>query len=84
MGMYLNLLNISCLIIVSDDESPDISACPPNITTSADLGKATALINWTNPSAVDNSDPNPTISCTPPSGDQFNIGQNEVVLLDSK
>ena len=40
----------------------------------------TALVTWTDPTAVDkNVDPQPVISCTPASGSEFNIGIHDVV-----
>ena len=39
----------------------------------------TAVVTWTDPTAVDNADLNPAISCTPVSGSEFVVGITEVV-----
>ena len=44
-----------------------------------DPGQSTAVVTWTDPTAVDNMDPNPVFSCTHVSGSEFNIGITEVV-----
>ena len=49
------------------------------MTQPTDPGRFTAVVTWTDPAAVDNVDPNPTISCTPVSGSEFVVGITEVV-----
>ena len=49
------------------------------MTRHTDPGRSTAVVTWTDPTAVDNVDPNPAISCTPVSGSEFAIGITEVV-----
>ena len=69
----------SVLIFVSDNEAPEISACPNDLTQHTDPGLSTALVTWTDHTAVDNVDPNPVVSCTPVSGSEFAVGITEVV-----
>ena len=62
----------------SDTEAPHIS-CPSIISSSTDPGENTAIVTWSNVTAVDNSDTNPELGCTPESGGQFSLGVTEVV-----
>ena len=64
---------------ILDNEAPKIHGCPVAMTQHTDPGRATAVVTWTDPTAVDNIDPNPAISCTPVSGSEFVIGITEVV-----
>ncbi|MBK8195613.1 MAG: HYR domain-containing protein [Lewinellaceae bacterium] len=43
-------------VIVTDDESPVVSACPSDINTGTDAGVCTAVVTWTEPTALDNCD----------------------------
>ena len=63
----------------SDNEAPTILGCQGDMTQPTDPGKSTGVVSWTDPTAVDNIDPNPAISCTPVSGSEFVVGITEVV-----
>ena len=64
----------------SDKEPPQISSCPSDVTTRRDLGHRTAVVSWSHPHAVDNTESNPVVACTPDSsGYKFTIGITEVV-----
>ena len=63
----------------SDNETPTIFGCPGDMTQLPDSGQSTAVVTWTNPTAVDNIDPNPVVSCTPVLGSEFTVGIMEVV-----
>ena len=64
-------------ISYSDTEAPHIS-CPSYIQSSTDPGQNTSTVTWTNVTAVDNSDPNPELGCSPESGGKFSLGVTEV------
>ena len=66
-------------MFISDKEVPKFSACPGAMTQPTDPGSSTAVVTWTDPTAVDNIDPNPVVSCTPVSGSEFVVGITEVV-----
>jgi hypothetical protein len=60
-------------VTVQDKTAPTISNTPPNITTEA-TSAAGAAVTYTNPTATDAVDNEPTISCTPASGSTFALG----------
>ncbi|XP_072026508.1 uncharacterized protein [Amphiura filiformis] len=60
-------------ITVLDNESPSISGLPANINQSTDVGLATAVVTWSEPTASDNSG-SVTFSSSHSSGDTFSIG----------
>lgn len=60
-----------------DNEEPDIGSCPSNIIKDNDPGLSTAMVTWTDPEAQDNSG-QVTVSCSPNSGSNFDIGNTEV------
>ncbi|XP_070537246.1 hyalin-like [Ptychodera flava] len=62
----------------SNPEEPTIT-CPENIDTVTEPGKPTAIVNWTRPSAADNSG-NVTVTSYYRSGMDFNIGLTVVTL----
>ncbi|XP_072016911.1 hyalin-like [Amphiura filiformis] len=71
---------------VKDNESPEFDFCPSNLTVrNTDPGQPTAMIEWLNPMASDNSGEDPTITCNYPSGSNFAIGETtvECVAIDS-
>jgi parallel beta-helix repeat protein len=72
-----NRSSCSFLVTVVDTTAPSIK-CPANITVSTDAGQCTkANVTYT-PTATDNCDPNPAVSCTPPSGSTFSLGTTTV------
>nr|XP_054749016.1 serine-rich adhesin for platelets-like [Lytechinus pictus] len=64
-------------ISVTDNENPVISGCPSDQNVTTDIGNATAVVNWTPPTATDNSADQTLISTANP-GDYFPIGNNTV------
>jgi len=66
------------VITVNDVTAPVISGCPGDITVPADAGGCTARVTWTLPTASDNCDPNPVVTCNPPSGSVFPQGTTVV------
>lgn len=61
-----------------DDTAPVLTPCPTNIVQAADasLGNSClgAIVTYTAPTAMDNCDPSPVVTCVPPSGSFFNVG----------
>ena len=64
---------------MTDAEDPTIQNCPSNQSLETNLGKSTAVVNWTNPIATDNSRQHPTVTCEAESGSQFGIGETKVI-----
>jgi X-Pro dipeptidyl-peptidase len=58
--------------------APVIGAMPADITVSTASPQGT-VVNYTPPTATDNEDPNPTVTCVKASGSVFAVGQNTVV-----
>ena len=54
-------------------------ACPVNQTVNTQPSKAYATVVWNEPQATDNSREIPTITCDANSGNQFEIGETEVI-----
>ena len=55
----VNALTDECsfTVVVSDTQAPQISGCPANITRTSSAGVCTALVSWTEPTAIDNCTP---------------------------
>eukprot|EP00057_Strongylocentrotus_purpuratus_P007664 XP_011662138.1 PREDICTED: hyalin-like [Strongylocentrotus purpuratus] len=64
-------------VIVSDNEKPVFDLCPSDQDVTTDIGYPTALVNWTQPTATDNSGIQ-TLTSTHNSGENFTIGNNTV------
>eukprot|EP00057_Strongylocentrotus_purpuratus_P012763 XP_011667237.1 PREDICTED: hyalin-like [Strongylocentrotus purpuratus] len=65
-------------IIVSDNEKPVFDLCPSDQDVTTDIGYPTAVVNWTLPTATDNSGI-PTLTSTYNSGENFTVGNNTVI-----
>ena len=52
--------------------------CPGHQAVTTESDKPTQLLEWEPPIATDNSRDDPTVTCNPPSGSNFNIGQTSV------
>ncbi|XP_072023443.1 sushi, von Willebrand factor type A, EGF and pentraxin domain-containing protein 1-like, partial [Amphiura filiformis] len=65
-------------IKVEDNQAPALASCPAIEPKNTDPGEVTALITWEGPVAIDNSGGIPTVTCYPPSGTNFTIGQSPV------
>ncbi len=66
---------------VTDTEAPVISGTPGDVSVIADAGGCTAVVTWTDPTATDNCDASPAVSCSPPSGSVFPTGVTTVVCV---
>ena len=70
---------VLCIFInISDEEKPKIE-CPLNQNTETEYGQETAVVEWKEATASDNSGEAVKVLCTPPTGSNFTIGQTEVV-----
>jgi hypothetical protein len=74
----MNKTTNSFIVTVQDLENPVINQ-PANLTVPAELGKATAVVNF-NVTATDNCS-GATVACTPPSGSTFPIGTSSVTCI---
>eukprot|EP00057_Strongylocentrotus_purpuratus_P012760 XP_011667234.1 PREDICTED: hyalin-like [Strongylocentrotus purpuratus] len=66
-------------VIVSDNEKPVFDLCPGDQDVTTDVGYPTAVVNWTQPTATDNSGIH-TLTSTHNSGENFTIGNNTVTF----
>jgi hypothetical protein len=72
------------MVTVNDNEPPVLSSCPADITTTEDPpGSGSAVVNYSTPTASDNCNGTPPVSCTPPSGSTFPIGTTPVTCSAS-
>ena len=71
------ILFISHIIFPTDNEKPVFDQCPGDQDVTTDIGYPTAVVNWTQPTATDNSGIQ-TLTSTHKSGENFTIGNNTV------
>jgi hypothetical protein len=64
-------------VIVRDATAPTVSGCPSNISVGCG-GVDGARAFFSEPTAVDDCDPSPTVKCEPASGSLFPVGTNTV------
>jgi len=74
-----NMTTSTFLVTVSDAEAPQISGIPANITITAELGQASAVVTWIDP-LVDDNCGSTTLASNYLSGDSFPIGTTEVLF----
>jgi hypothetical protein len=60
------------------DTTPPAMTCPANVTLVPPGPGQPGVATYVAPTATDNCDPNPTESCTPPSGSTFPVGTTTV------
>ena len=75
--LTLSVKRYTFRVMSIDNETPVLKSCPANQTSNVDPGQSTALIEWQDPSATDNSGDSPTVVCNPPSGTKFTIGSTK-------
>ena len=71
------ILFISHIIFPTDNEKPVFDLCPGDQDVTTDIGYPTAVVNWTQSTATDNSGIQ-TLTSTHNSGENFTIGNNTV------
>lgn len=64
--------------VFKDREDPAFHICS-DISQETDDGQPTSMVVWKGPLATDNSDITPNVTCQPPSGSNFKIGQTDVI-----
>ena len=74
--MYSSISISLCTCFSLDNEAPNIS-CVADQLSATDEGKPTAMVEWEDPIASDNSR-NVSVTCDPQSGTNFSIGQSTV------
>ena len=63
----------------ADMEDPVLVGCPSDMTSNTDTGVATSsTVMFTDPTATDNVDAAPTVTCSPISGSVFALGDTDV------
>jgi hypothetical protein len=67
----------SFTVTVEDTTAPTLSNMPGNQTAVATTSSGAAVM-YTNPTAADAVDANPSVSCSPASGDNFRLGETTV------
>jgi len=67
----------SFTVEVVDTTAPSLSNVPANMNATA-TSSSGATVNYTNPTASDAVDPNPSVTCTPSSGSTFKLGTTTV------
>jgi len=72
----------SFTVTVNDTQPPAIT-CPANVTTSTDPNQCSAVVTYSNATAVDNCPGVGTPSCAPPSGSAFPKGTTTVTCTVS-
>lgn len=68
--------DVSLVLVAPADRTPPILALPAVISVNA-TGPSGAVVSYT-VSATDNLDPSPVVTCAPPSGSVFEIGDTTV------
>ncbi|XP_033099723.1 uncharacterized protein LOC117103263, partial [Anneissia japonica] len=64
-----------------DEIDPEIQNCPVDQSVDTDIGSSSATVTWTPPTAIDNSNVNPTLTATIEPGTEFNIGTTTVQYI---
>ena len=77
-----DLMNVSATVsntgaCAPDTTAPTLSAMPANMTIEA-TGASGAVATWTSPTATDDVDPSPVVTCTPASGSTLALGTTTV------
>ncbi|XP_072034031.1 hyalin-like [Amphiura filiformis] len=66
---------IFTISVILDQQSPSLNNCPSDMSVSSNQ------VHWTDPTATDNIDTSPTVSCIPPSGEFFSTGDTTVTCI---
>ncbi|WP_170179352.1 CocE/NonD family hydrolase [Solirubrobacter pauli] len=64
----------------AETEAPTLGAVPADIAT-ATTDKTGTTVSYTLPTATDNEDPNPVVTCDPASGSKFAVGTTTVTCV---
>jgi len=72
-----NRTTCTFLVRVTRDTTPPVIQCPANIVALA-CDRSGVIVNYVKPTATDNLDPNPVVTCTVDSGTVFPVGTTTV------
>jgi hypothetical protein len=79
-GVTNNIVFMATMDVVeaapADTAPPVLSGLPADLTVFTAGSSATVI--WTDPTAVDDTDPNPVVACLPASGSTFDLGTTTV------
>jgi probable HAF family extracellular repeat protein len=73
-GLYAGTTSSIASLTILDSTPPVLIGCPSNISKNTDPGVCSAIVTWTNPTALDACDGPVAVTCSPPSGSRFNKG----------
>jgi len=73
-----NVSSCSFDVTIADTEAPFLVDCPIDISISSGDSCSAAVI-WNMPTATDNCDASPTVTCNIPSGNTFSLGTTPIV-----
>ncbi len=73
-----NVATCDQIITVQDTTDPVIGTCPADISVNSDPGGCGAVVNFTHPTALDDCDVSPAVTCVPDSGSTFAVGTTAV------
>lgn len=77
-----NRTTCTFLVRVTRDTTPPVIQCPSNIVVLA-CDRSGAVVEYVKPTASDNLDPNPSVTCVPSSGSRFSPGNTTVTCTAS-
>lgn len=72
---------INGIMQIVDDIPPVIFNCPSDVTVDTEPGLCSAIVTWTDPSALDDCDPVVEVTCDFPSGTSFPGGPTTVLCI---
>ncbi|XP_070536967.1 hyalin-like [Ptychodera flava] len=75
---YGNQANCDFVVIVQDNEKPEITNCPNDTIVNVAPGQSTASVTWAEPTATDNSGISPNLTSTYLPGFEFPAGETRV------
>ena len=71
----------SYTVEATDTEPPQIIGCPQSINRSVIIGTTLTNVSWTEPTAIDNSGLQPTITQSHVPGESFPLGSSQVSYI---
>ena len=79
LAILIGVLVYNCCSSNADMEAPVLVGCPSNITSNTDVGADTSsTVMFTDPTATDNVDASPFVTCSALSGSVFALGDTTV------
>ncbi|MEZ4963487.1 MAG: HYR domain-containing protein [Saprospiraceae bacterium] len=72
----------SCtFLVIRKDTFPPAISCPSDTMVFVGANSCSAVVNWAAPTVTDNCSNPPTITCLPPSGTTFPVGDSIVICI---